>query len=235
MRSVKARKATADIGCMEPYSSGWREMSNKRLTLSAAPLDTQSDYIRTRWAREPYGLVKELSARAIWTEDDILLRMEWVDKQPDTRIADTGQFVDAVSVMMPLHAERIDRNTMGSLDAPVRLWYWRADRPHEARVMTSEGLGTSKDTNLRLEANGKWQDNAWAVVIRCPRSGDGMPGLRFRPGEWVEMAVAVWNGSRSERGPVKAVSEIDAIHLIPDSVSDSGNGAATNSQGGLSR
>jgi len=92
---------------------------------------------------------------------------------------------------------------MGSADAPVVGWYWRAgtDEPFE---ITAKGIGTvdrAKEHGVRCSA--RWSDDRWCVTlardIHLPHPVFGHEGE-------IPIAFAVWAGAAGERAGLKSHS-----------------------------
>lgn len=81
------------------------------------------------------------------------------------------------------------------------------DRKSPVEALVAKGFGTLTSLpadKQTVEGKGVWQDGAWSVVVRRPRSSDAPPTLS---GGTVVAAVAVWDGSAGDRNGQKAVSQ----------------------------
>jgi DMSO reductase family type II enzyme heme b subunit len=95
---------------------------------------------------------------------------------------------------------------MGSPQAPVNAWYWRADAESPLSV-TATGLGsTVRHGNGSLRAAASYESAGWRVVISRPLvvHEDGV--VQLRSGWQRKVGFAVWQGSNAERGGLKAVT-----------------------------
>jgi len=98
---------------------------------------------------------------------------------------------------------------MGSADAPVNAWYWRASMAEEddAQNLIARGAGTAEQTPKSFsQARGRWLDGRWEVVFARPLQAEG-EGVRLAPGKAAKVAFAVWEGSSQERAGIKSFSK----------------------------
>ena len=141
MRAVKMQLATRTL--LNPGAAQWDKVPAEELALGATPLQGQpSRYVRTAWAGRPVGAVRLLKVQAAHNGQDVLLRLEWSDESKDTDYGDGSVFPDAAGVLFPLNGDAALR-TMGSQEAPVNGWFWRANfAEREAHNIVARGLGT---------------------------------------------------------------------------------------------
>src|SRR3972149_7883240 len=114
----------------------------------------------------------------------------------------------AAGVLFPLNGDA-PLESMGSADAPVNAWYWRATMADEddAQNLIARGAGTAAQTAKSFsQARARWLDGRWEVVFSRPLQADG-EGVRLAPGKAAEGGVAVWGGSSQGRAGGKAFSK----------------------------
>ena len=99
-------------------------------------------------------------------------KLEWAAANPKQKRMENDDFPDRAALLFPL-----------SKDAPVNIWYWRADRPKAARH----------------------RDGRWSVVFARGLAA-GKEAASFSVGGKVNVALAVWQGVSAERGGLKAFS-----------------------------
>ena len=85
---------------------------------------------------------------------DIFFRLSWEDASQNTEITDTLQFPDGCGVLMPLSGGDPPIDEMGSKDAPVNAWFWRADFKDGPRNTVARGLGTKRHLDFSTQAGG---------------------------------------------------------------------------------
>jgi len=81
--------------------------------------------------------------------------------------------------------------------------------PHDKIVeeLTAQGAGTLSSLNIEnTRGAAEWKDGVWSVLFVRPLYVDDTMSVRFKSGEKMPIAIAVWEGSRLEGGGRKAVS-----------------------------
>jgi len=154
--------------------------------------------------------VRELAVQAAHNGREIFLRLSWQDDTKNTEIKDNDIFPDACGILLPLNGGDPPIDEMGSKDAPVNAWYWRADSKDQGRNVIARGLGTTEYTQkCAVVCKSTWAENSWAVVIArplaVPESKDET--VQLAPGTTVKVGFAVWEGSNGERAGVKSFSK----------------------------
>ena len=125
-------------------------------------------------------------------------------------MTDSNVFPDGCGILMPLAGGNPSIDEMGSKDAPVNAWFWRADDEDVARNVVAQGLGTTESTERSpIRARAKWGQGAWAVVfaraLAVPEQKSET--VQLAAGTSVQVAFAVWEGSNGERGGIKSFSK----------------------------
>ena len=70
---------------------------------------------------------------------------------------------------MPLNGGDPPIDEMGSKEAPVNAWFWRADFKDVPRNTIAHGLGTTQFSKQMPDpAKSTWGHGAWAVVFARP-------------------------------------------------------------------
>lgn len=197
---------------LDPAAVGWTNIAGEALTMDATPLANQpSEYIKASRDERKIGKVRNLLVQTVHNGKEIFFRLSWEDASKDSEVSDITTFLDGCGVLMPLKGGDPPIDEMGSKDAPVNAWFWRADfEEGTARNTTAEGLGTTQYSERSpLKARGLWGQGAWAVVFARPLA---VPELekemtQLAPGATVKVGFAVWEGANGERAGVKAFSK----------------------------
>ncbi|CAG0985287.1 Selenate reductase subunit gamma [Myxococcaceae bacterium] len=193
---------------LDPEAEPWSRAQAEKVELYGTPIGMQpTEIIRTAWANRKIGAVGEVRVSALHNGEVIAFRLDWPDATENRDLDDTSAFPDGAAIMLPVVAGA-PLATMGAEGKPVSIWYWRADADTQGRNVLSEGIGTSRTLDTKLvSSHGVWRNGRWNVVIARPfkiQSSD--PQVALEPGQTTEFGVAVWEGSNSERGGVKAFS-----------------------------
>ena len=190
---------------LDPDSPRWAKVEAEVVGLEGTPVQLQpSRYIRAKWADRPTGTVRALTVRSAHNARQLFFLLEWQDETPDRAYA-ARSFPDAAGVLFPLNGDA-PLQTMGSPQAPVNAWYWRADSetPHN---LVATGLGTVREEGgTRLVGGALWHEGKWRVVIGRSLRSRGSGAVRFPNGRPAKVAFAVWEGSQGERAGIKSFS-----------------------------
>lgn len=86
-----------------------------------------------------------------------------------------------------------------------------------AQNLVAGGFGTlTASENGALEGHGVHQGNQWAVVFSRPFQPNGDLQPEFAPAQPIDVAFAVWDGSRMERDGIKSVSAFTQLSITSD-------------------
>ena len=209
---MQSKKVTATREqLLDPLSPAWNGIAGEALTMDATPLANQpSEYIKASRDARQIGKVKNLLVQSVHNGSDIFFRLTWEDASQNTEVTDTFQFPDACGVLMPLNGGDPPIDEMGSKDAPVNAWFWRADLKDVPHNTVARGLGTTQfSTQSPIVTKSVYGNAAWAVVFARPLA---VPELKdeatqLAPGSAVKIGFAVWEGSNGERAGVKSFSK----------------------------
>ena len=205
-----AKKVALDSKTLlDPASPEWGKIPVETVNMGGTPLANQpSRYIRTAWADRPIGKVRFLNVRAAHNSKDLLFHLEWRDESRDVDYSGRG-LPDGAGVLFPLNGDA-PLATMGSEEAPVNAWFWRADQPDAARNVRARGIGTVEDTEKsRIAARSEWKDGTWRLVLSRPLAVADQKGetVQLAAGGSTKVAFAVWEGGSGERAGIKAFSK----------------------------
>ena len=185
----------------------WDEAPETSVSLTPTPLERQpSAYVQTAWRDRQRSGVGKLTVQALNSTEVLGIRLEWAVPQPRHLIDDINVYADACAVLFPADGRTAEFATMGSEDAPIVGWYWRAGAD-QAFSISARGIGTvERDGTHALQTHGRWSNGRWQVVL-----GQPLP-MAFDCHAAVPVAFAVWQGADSERAGLKSYS-LDPIEL----------------------
>lgn len=216
---MQAKKLDISAGELaNPDAQIWQQVTSQKVSLMPAPVAMQpSKYIVDKWQDGDFGKVSELGVQTVHNGDEVAFRLEWQQDHPALTRTDNDEFLDAAAILFPL-----SENTslmMGLKDAPVNIWYWRADQEDTAQNNVANGIGTSMVTeqgNIKISAH--HQQGHWSVVFRrklktpeliaSESSSRNDRAAQFAIGDTLKTAFAIWSGGNQERGGLKSFSPI---------------------------
>jgi DMSO reductase family type II enzyme heme b subunit len=187
-----------------PDASEWESASEAVVPLEPTPLERiPSAYVQGAAKDRPRSTLGEVRVRAVAGDGGLAVRLDWPTARPSRSISDVNVFPDGCAVIFSANGKDPEFGTMGSPEAPVRAWHWRAgtDVPFE---VTAEGIGTAERAKEHaVEVRSRWSEGTWQVVLSGPVGKGGVP---LKKGGGVPVAFAVWSGSARERGGLKTYS-----------------------------
>jgi DMSO reductase family type II enzyme heme b subunit len=207
MKAVKLQLATRTL--LNPAAAQWAKVPVEEVRMGGTPLHLQpSRYVRTAWAGKPLGAVRFLRVQAAHNSRDIIFRLEWQDETKNADYGDGTAFPDAAGILFPLNGDA-PLQTMGSPEAPVNAWFWRANFPEgQAQNIVARGLGTVETTEESpVQARARWEDGRWQVVFARPLTVNGEGTVQLTAKGAVKVAFAVWEGASQERAGLKSFSK----------------------------
>jgi steroid C-25 hydroxylase gamma subunit len=209
---MQCKKVTLSVDrLLDPTAAEWSAIPGEPLKMDATPLANQpSEYIKASRDEKQIGKVRSLMVQAAHNGTDIFLRLTWEDQSKNVEITDNNLFPDGCGVLMPLNGGSPPIDEMGSKDAPVNAWFWRADFGDQPRNTVARGLGSTQfSKKCAIRTKSVWGQGAWAVVftrpLALPEQKDETTQLA--PGQTVQVGFAVWEGSNGERAGVKSFSK----------------------------
>jgi complex iron-sulfur molybdoenzyme family reductase subunit gamma len=128
---LQATEVTEEVPIDDPWAAVWDTASVQEVPLSAQNVVA------------PFGggAVAALTVRALHDDGQIYLLVEWQDGAADDAVNASDAFSDAVAVQFPSDSGAATPYTMGSVDAPVNIWQWKA----VWQTDIDSGFATSKD------------------------------------------------------------------------------------------
>jgi len=201
---------------LDPLTPEWSRIAAEPLKMAATPLANQpSEYIKASRDEKQIGKVRSLDVQAAHNGSDIFFRLTWEDATQDVQITDTTMFTDGCGILIPLHATAVGGadppiDEMGSKDAPVNAWFWRADFKDVPRNTIAHGLGSTQFTErCAVRTKSAWGAGTWTVVFTRPLAVPDQQEetVQLAAGASVKIGFAVWEGSNGERAGVKSFSK----------------------------
>lgn len=126
-------------------------------------------------------------------------------------------FRDSVALQFPLKpADGTKRPHFlrGDASSPVHLLVWKADLEEQGKPSVEDAVARSwkqpakaMDEKQQLTmGKAQWKDGQWSVVMKRALVTPDGNGVQFTEGQFIPMAVNVWDGSNGEHGRLMSVS-----------------------------
>lgn len=195
--AVRANRIEGPVPSQDPMAAVWDKAPS-----STFPLSPQ-----VHWPdRIQEVTVKNVTARAVHDGEAIAIRLEYNDPTQDEQDAAALEFMVGDKKAHFAHAQEMLQVEGGS----VNIWYWNnAEGPKD---LYAKGFGTLRPHKQQnVDATGTWQDGTWYVVFSRPLNTGDPEDVQITPGDWSNIAFAVWDGkivsgTPKEQGSQKAVS-----------------------------
>ena len=123
-------------------------------------------------------------------------------------------FRDSVALQFPSKATNGTKKPhfyRGSVSDPVHLWIWQSDR-HENPVIEAVARGWKQDYKIQDDesqqviGNAVWDEGRWHVLMTRPLTTGDSNDVQFLTGQFIPMAINVWDGSNGEHGLLMSLS-----------------------------
>src|SRR5574341_2341258 len=205
MKAVKLQLASATL--LNPKAAQWKKVPAEDIQLSGTPLHKQpSRYIRTVWAGRQVGAVRMVKVQAAHNGKDIFFRLTWRDDTKNDSYGDGSIFPDAAAVVLPMNGKAPLEND-GAADAPVNLWFWRANKADAGENLIARGLATEEPTKSNgIATKSRWEDGSWELVVSRAIKAPSRETASLSTAKPNSVGFAVWEGGSQERGSLHAHS-----------------------------
>ncbi|WP_447974217.1 ethylbenzene dehydrogenase-related protein [Nitrospira sp. Kam-Ns4a] len=198
--SVVARAALVDtVPADDPMAPAWNDAP-----MAEFPLSPQ-----VHWApRIQQVTVKSVKVRALHDGKRMAILLEYADPTQDPDDAAALEFMVGDKKAHFAHGQPMAQVQGG----PVNIWYWK-NKDAKGVDMNAQGFGTLKAQDHQdVTAKGSYQNGIWRVVFARAVSTDHPDqDAQFVPGEFVNIAFAVWDGTRLEDGSIREKGSQKAI------------------------
>lgn len=153
--------------------------------------------------------VKDVTVRGLNDGTQVAIMLEYEDPTEDPDDAAALEFMVGDKKAHFAHGQPMLQVEGG----PVNIWFWK-NKNGRALDMNAQGFGTLKEQDQQdVKAKGVYQNGKWRVVFIRTLTTNDVNDTQFRPGEFVNIAFAIWDGKKDpasgelkEKGSQKAVS-----------------------------
>jgi DMSO reductase family type II enzyme heme b subunit len=153
--------------------------------------------------------VKDLKVRGLNDGKQVAVLLEYADPTEDPADAAALEFMVGDKQAHFAHGQPMAQVEGG----PVNIWFWR-NKDGKGVDMGAMGFGTLKaHDHQEVTAKGAYANGTWKVVFSRNLSTEHLQSdVQVKPGEFINIAFAVWDGRKDaagdlvEKGSQKAVS-----------------------------
>ena len=198
--AVRAMMIKGPLPVDDPNAAAWNSVPQAQFPMSP----------QVHWQnRIQEATVKDLKVKALNDGQNVAVLLEYADPTEDPADAAALEFMVGDKKAHFAHGQPMAQVEGG----PVNIWFWR-NKDGKGVDMSAKGFGTLKtQTHQDVTAKGAYANGTWKVVFsRAMTTGHPDEDMQLKPGEFINIAFAVWDGRKDgagdlvEKGSQKAVS-----------------------------
>jgi len=189
----------SSIPADDPMGSAWSDAPPSEFPL--APQVHWKDRIQE-------VTVKSVKVRALHDGSQIAVLLEYEDPTEDPDDAAALEFMVGEQKAHFAHGQPMLQVQGG----PVNIWYWK-NKDAKVLDMNAQGFGTLKVQDKQdTHGKGVYQNGTWRVVFsRALGTGDAEHDTQIKPGEFINIAFAIWDGKKTASGELKEKGSQKAV------------------------
>jgi len=198
--AVRATMVKEMIPADDPNAAAWNSAPQAQFPMSP----------QVHWQnRIQEATVKDLKVRALHDGNQLAVLLEYADPTEDPDDAAALEFMVGDKKAHFAHGQPMAQVEGG----PVNIWFWK-NKENKAVDMNAKGFGTLKaQEHQDVKAKGVYANGTWKVVFSRSLANEHVnEDVQVKPGEFINIAFAVWDGKKDasgelrEKGSQKAVS-----------------------------
>ncbi|MFQ5932384.1 MAG: ethylbenzene dehydrogenase-related protein, partial [Nitrospiraceae bacterium] len=199
--SVAVRAALIDgpLPAEDPTAAAWNTAP-----VSEFPLSPQ-----VHWpTRIGEATVKSVKVRALHNGEQVAVLLEYEDPTEDPDDAAALEFMVGDKKAHFAHGQPMALVEGG----PVNIWFWK-NKDAKVLDMSAKGFGTLKvQDHQDVKGKGAYRDGVWNVVFsRALSTSHVEQDTQIKPGEFISIAFAIWDGQRLESGDLREKGSEKAV------------------------
>src|SRR5574341_180424 len=212
------------VGIIAPAASLAQESVAVRAALVKGPLPTE-DPAAAAWNTAPPAefplspqvhwptrigevTVKSVKVRGMHDGTSVAILLEYADPTEDPHDAAALEFMVGEKKAHFAHGQPMAQVEGG----PVNIWYLKKANG-KALDMNAQGFGTLKaQAQQDVKAKGVYQNGTWKIVFsRSLSTREADHDVQIKPGEFINIAFAIWDGKKLESGELKESGSQKAV------------------------
>lgn len=196
--AVRAKTVSGSLAD-DPAGAAWEKIPVSEFQLSP----------QVHWQnRIQEATVKSVKVRAMHNGQQVAIQLEYADPTQDPDDAAALEFMVGDKKAHFAHGQPMLQVEGG----PVNIWYWK-NKDGKGVDMTAKGFGTLKvQPDQDVQAKGAYANGTWKVVfVRTLATDNREFDTQFKPGEFTNIAFAVWDGQKLDSGDLKEKGSQKAV------------------------
>lgn len=197
--AVRANMVKGNLPLDDPAAAAWSQAPASEFPMSP----------QVHWKDRIQAVtVNSVKVRSLHDGTNIAILLEYEDPTQDPDDAAALEFMVGDKKAHFAHGQPMLQVEGG----PVNIWFWR-NKDGKAVDMTAKGFGTLKpQADQDVKAKGAYDNGKWRVVFsRALATGNLEEDAQIKPGEFINIAFAVWDGMKTESGEVKEKGSQKAV------------------------
>jgi hypothetical protein len=134
-------------------------------------------------------------------------------------VAPVAEFSDAVAIQIPSQVPTGARKPyfiFGDAQNPVDLWFFDLARPDPLQFTGKGSADIAPNDTGDVTGVASYDQGEWSVIFKRPRRPPS--GVPFSPGEFMPVAISVWDGLSRERGNRRGLTAWYSLYVEPEVV-----------------
>lgn len=151
---------------------------------------------------------KSVKVRGLHDGQQLAILLEYEDPSQDPDDAAALEFMVGDKKAHFAHGQPMVQVEGGA----VNIWYWKS-KNGKVLDMNAQGFGTLKVQDQQdVKGRGTYRNGTWKVVFTRPLStGDADRDVQIKPGDFLNIAFAIWDGKKLESGDLKEKGSQKAV------------------------
>ena len=197
--AVRAQLVEGSLPAEDPTAAAWSQAPASEFPLSP----------QVHWKDRIQAVtVNSIKARSLHDGNTVAILLEYEDPSQDPDDAAALEFMVGDKKAHFAHGQPMLQVEGG----PVNIWYWK-NKEGKGVDMTAKGFGTLKaQADQDVTAKGVYEGGKWRVVFSRAL---GTPNLdedtQIKPGDFINIAFAVWDGQKLASGEIKEHGSMKAV------------------------
>lgn len=196
--SVRARLADGTLPAEDPTAAAWNDVAPSEFPLSP----------QVHWPTRILEVTAQsVKVRALHDGQHVAILLEYADPSEDPDDAAAVEFMVGDKKAHFAHGQPMLQVQGG----PVNIWFWK-NKTAKVLDMNAQGFGTLKVQDKQdTKGKGVYQNGTWKVVFSRALATEDEHDAQIRPGEYINLAFAIWDGKKLESGDLKEKGSQKAV------------------------
>lgn len=197
--AVRAPLVKGGLPAEDPTAAAWSQAPTSEFPMSP----------QVHWKDRIQAVtVNTVKIRSLHDGQNIAIMIEYEDPSQDPDDAAAIEFMVGDKKAHFAHGQPMMQVEGG----PVNIWFWK-NKDGKGVDMTAKGFGTLKaQPDQDVKAKGAYEGGKWKVVFSRPLSTANLnEDTQIKPGDFINIAFAVWDGKKLESGELKEHGSMKAV------------------------